>query len=158
MDWHRVSRGPYSGKTLPEIMFQLQDPDYVLDGLEKAEFSGPLRDEAAELCRRASYVPVEPDAMVFYQVREGAYAGIAIVPKSSPEREACERSSAAATDGYFDFTVMRRLAPQDKLATLRLIQAFEYHCLGERMTMAQFFENPKNFSSTRGGADSRRAA
>lgn len=145
MDWHRLSRGPYSGKTIPEVMFQVPDPDYVLDGVEKGDFTGAVRDEAAELCRRAARIRLEPDVTVYYRVVEGSYCGFAMVPAASPERDACEKMAAARTDGYFDLTILKRIAPRDKLATVRLVQAFEYHLLGESMTLARFFEDPTNF-------------
>jgi hypothetical protein len=152
MDWHKVSGGPYSGKTLPEIMFQVEDPHYVLDGLETGRFSGPMRDEAAELCRRAAHIRVprgegeDQDVVVYYNVNpDGRYRGLAIVPKSNPKLAEYERSSAAHTNGYVDLTVLRRIAPGDKQGTLRLIHAFDYLCLGERMTLGQFFDDPENF-------------
>jgi len=151
MDWHRLGRGPYSGKTLLEIMFQVQDPDYVLDGLEKGEFAGAVREEAAELCRRAAQIRVDSDVTVYYRVSDGAYCGLAMVPKSSPEHPECERDSAARTEGYLDLTVLRRIVPKDKLATLRLMLAFEHHCLDEGTTLAHFFDNPKNFLSSASG-------
>lgn len=145
MDWHRLGRGPYSGKTLPEIMFHLQDPDYVLDGLEKGEFGGPVRDEALELCRRAAHIRLDPDVVVYYRVADGSYAGLAMAPRASPERRECERGATACTEGYFDLTVLKRLAPRDKLATLRLMQAFEYHCLDEGTSLARFFDDASHF-------------
>ncbi len=145
MDWHRLSDGPYPGKTIPEVMFHELDPDYVLDGLQNGEFSGAVQDEAAELCRRAAHIRLDPDLVVYYHVDGGCYAGLDIVPRGSPQREECEKTAAAHTDGFLDLTVLRRLAPEDKRATVRLMQAFEYHCLGERTSLVRFFENPENF-------------
>jgi hypothetical protein len=151
MDWHRLGHGPYSGKTIPEIMFQVPDPDYVLDGLERGEFSGAVRDEATELCRRAARIRLEPDVVVYYQVDEGSYCGLAMVPKASPERDACEKTAAARTEGYLDLTILKRVAPGDELATMRLLRAFEYHWIGESMTLTRFFENPDNFLTSPAG-------
>ncbi len=155
MDWHRLGDGPYSGKTIPEIMFQVPDPDYVLDGLERGEFSGAVREEAAELCRRAARIRLAPDVVVYYRVDDGSYCGVAMVPKASAERDACERTAAARTEGYLDLTILKRIAPRDKLATVRLMQAFEYHWIGESTTLGRFFENAENFLTSPAG---RRAA
>jgi hypothetical protein len=147
--WQRLAGGRYAGKSLPEIM--LEDPDWVLDAADTDDLDGALRAEAAEIRRRVARMRVpreagEPPPVVFYDLRpDGSYCGMAIVPSSDAHLAEDARRAAARTDGFFDLTVLRRIAPRDERGTLRLLQAFVYHCLGERMTWQEFLDDPRNF-------------
>jgi hypothetical protein len=149
MNWHRLGRGTYSGKTLPEVM--LEDPDYVLEGRAANELEGPMRAEANEIRRRVAHMEVprvdgEEPVVVFYNLRpDRSYGGLAIVPRSSRRLPEYARAAAAHTDGFFDLTVPRRIAPRDRASTLEALQAFVHHCLGARQTLGEFLQDERNF-------------
>ncbi len=149
MSWHRLGRGAHSGKTLPQVM--LEDPEYVLEGAGADELEWPMRAEAAEIRRRVAHMHVprdegEEQVSVFYNLRaDHSYGGLAIVPRSYPRLSEYARAAAARTDGYFDLTVPRRIAPADRRGTLEALQAFVHHCLDGKQTLGEFLHDDRNF-------------
>ena len=105
MTWHKLTTGPHTGKTLPEVM--LQEPDYVLDRLEAGQFDGALLAEATEVCRRAARIRVprgddqEQEVLVaYYLLLNRSFGGFTIVAKSDPRLADFKRFSAAQSQGF----------------------------------------------------------
>lgn len=118
IDWTLLTTRPHAGKTLPEVM--LDDPDYVLRGLEAGLFQGLLLLQAREICRRAARIRpclgAPDDVAVLYSLHPfdtDEFGGYVVLRRSN--RWFAEyRASSAAESPYFDLTMPRRLASKDK--------------------------------------------
>lgn len=124
--WTPLTTGPHAGKTPPEVL--LQDPDYMLDGLDSGAFEGTLLEQARELCRRAARIRPCRDALsevtVLYHLNAccpSLLSGISVVERSDPRLEQY-REVSAAESAFLDLGLARRLAPTDRTATRGLVQ------------------------------------
>lgn len=132
----------------------MEDPDYVLGGLDAGEFSGRLLVQAEEACRRASRIwpcsNVPQDVTVFYFLNsyDPTRLGGFTVVRTKDRRVDRYKKMSAAESAFLDLSLPRRIAPLDSTATQVVLGGVKLaHCGRHDAILTQaeaedFFNNP----------------
>lgn len=152
MLWTKLTFGKYTGKTLPQVIFE--DPDWFFWAYEKNVLKGTLAKEAEQIYKKACSirVPQEEEEKMeveyFIQPLTHKFSHFELVPISKPLHVG---SSPAFRSSKIDLSWPRSIAPYDKQGAGEMVRRVKHYLFGSsRYVMTKqrcedFFDNDENF-------------
>lgn len=153
MSWTKLTFGPHSGKTLPQILFA--DPGWFFDAIHTGDFprhQAALIPEVNTIAERASHIAIPasapPDSTVEYYIHRpsGKFARFELVPRSQEEHKG---SSPAFRLERIDMRVPYGRGGHDKTGYRLFIGSLKelYPGISAGKKKAEaFFDDPANFT------------